>query len=492
MGQTDESSPQSSPSLFFKASSLEIQILGAAGEVTGSCYLITVKDYRIVLECGLIQGSYRDEQRNSNPFPFDASGIDAVILSHAHIDHSGRIPLLVKRGYKGPIYAQRACRDLCEIMLRDSAYLQEKDTQWENRKRARKGLKALDPLYTIPDARRAMRQFESVRYAEKVEILPGITVRFQDAGHILGSAIVELWVTENGHTRKVVFSGDLGHADAPILRDPAVVRSADLVMLESTYGDRNHRSRDDTTAEMREVLETALQGRGNVLIPAFAVGRTQELLYILGGNYEDWGLNRWQIFLDSPLAIEATEIYLRHSELYDEAASVAFAENRRVPFLPNVTFSRTPQQSRAINRIDSGAIVIAASGMCNGGRIKHHLKHNVWRRDCHVVIVGYQAEGTLGRRLVDGAKHIRLWGETIRVAAEIHTIGGFSAHADQSELLRWYGHFRDQPPVVLVHGEPPAADALAAALRRQHGARVSIAEPGARYDLRNPSGRQWH
>jgi metallo-beta-lactamase family protein len=434
---------------------LDIQFLGAAAEVTGSCHLIR-----------------------------DPGEIDVVILSHAHIDHSGRVPLLVKRGYKGTIYAQRACRDLCAIMLRDSAYLQEKDAQWDNRKRARKGLEPREPLYTTRDAKRALRQFEGLDYGERNEILPGVVVRLFDAGHILGSAIVELTLTEANHTRTLLFSGDLGHADAPILRDPTVVKEADLVMLESTYGDRNHRSRDATQAEMHEVLENALDGRGNVLIPAFAVGRTQEMLYILGENYGAWGLDRWRIFLDSPLAIEATEIYMRHSDLYDAEATAAFERNREIPFLPNVTFSKTPQQSMAINRIQSGAIVIAASGMCNGGRIKHHLKHNVWRRDCHVVIVGYQAEGTLGRRLVDGASHIRLWGETIRVKASVHTIGGFSAHADQTELTRWYGHLRDHPPAVLVHGEPPAAEALSVHLRERFNTRVTVAQKGDRFDLR--------
>lgn len=462
---------------------MELQFLGAAGEVTGSCHLIEVDGRRLLIDCGLIQGGPRDEARNRELFPFDPAGIDALVLSHAHIDHSGRIPQLVAAGFRGPIYTQRACRDLCRIMLRDAAFLQEKDAEWDNRKRRRKGLEPVLPLYTGDDARRCMRRFKALDYDSVREILPGVRLRLRDAGHILGSAIVELWLSEGGITRKLVFSGDLGHVGAPILRDPTIIDEADLVLMESTYGDRLHRSRESTWREMHEVLSEAAAAGGNILVPAFAVGRTQELLYLFGKHYRDWGLARWHIVLDSPLAIEATEIYLRHSSLYDVEAHARFKSRRRHPLLPELQFSRTANQSMALNRIRSGLLVIAGSGMCTGGRIRHHLKHNVWRRDCHLVISGFQARGTLGRQLVDGARRIRLWGETIQVNARVHTIGGFSAHADQAELCEWYGQFRGHPPLWLVHGEPSAATALAECLHRDRAAGVRIARPGERVDL---------
>ncbi len=454
---------------------MRLTILGAAEEVTGSCHLIEVNGYRVLIDCGLIQGNARDEARNREPFPFDPATIDALVLSHAHIDHSGRIPLLVKAGFQGSIHTQKACRDLCRIMLRDAAFLQEKDAEWDNRKRRRKGLKPVEPLYTIDDARSCMRQFKGLDYDTIRKILPGVRLRLRDAGHILGSAIVELWLSEAGCERKLVFSGDLGHAGAPILRDPTVIEDADLVLLESTYGDRLHRSRESTWQEMHEVLYAASQARGNILIPAFAVGRTQELLYLFGKHYEQWDLGRWHIVLDSPLAIEATEIYLRHSDLYDAEAQARFRSRRQHPLLPNLQFSRTANQSMALNRIRSGLLVIAGSGMCTGGRIRHHLKHNVWRHDCHVVITGFQARGTPGRALVDGARHIRIWGETIQVNATVHTIGGFSAHADQAELIAWYRGFHHRPPVWLVHGEAQASGALAQLLRQHAPVRVGRA-----------------
>ena len=462
---------------------MDIQICGAASVVTGSCYLLRIGEHQILLDCGLFQGGREIDALNHEPFPFDPSRLDAVILSHAHIDHSGRLPLLVKAGFRGPIYTQRACRDLCRIMLKDSAFLQEKDAEWDNRKRERKGLKSVSPLYTMDDAKACMKQFKGLDYGHRRRILPGVTVRLQDAGHILGSAIVELWLEQGQEQRKLVFSGDLGHAGAPILRDPSIVADADMVLLESTYGDRLHRSRESTLQELQTVLEEALRGQGNILVPAFAVGRTQELLYLFGEHFTEWNLQNWWMFVDSPLAIEATQVYLKHSDLYEPEARKLFRHDRRHPLLPNLQFSRTAQQSMAINRIRSGAFIIAGSGMCTGGRIRHHLKHNVWRRDCHILIVGFQARGTLGRQLVDGAKRIRLWGETIQVKAKVHTIGGFSAHADQDELCRWYGHFKTRPPVVLVHGEPEAAAALQQRLQVDYMAPVRAARLGERIDL---------
>ena len=460
---------------------MQITFHGGAGEVTGSCHLIEANGRRLLLDCGLVQGSRKEEERNRAPFPFEPGSIDALVLSHAHIDHSGRLPLLVKAGFSGPIYTHRASRDLCRIMLQDAAYLNEREAEWENRKRERKHLPAVTPLYDHQDAQRAVRRIRGLGYDEPREVLPGVRVCLRDAGHILGSAIVELTLVEGGTERKVVFSGDLGQQGMPILRDPTPIREADLVLLESTYGDRAHQSREATLAELGTVLKGAREDQGNVLIPAFAVGRTQDLLYLLARHYEEWDVGDWQVFLDSPLAIEATAIYARHSDLYDGEASAIW--HRRETALPNLHLMHTAPQSMALNRVRTGAIIIAGSGMCNGGRIRHHLKHNVWREGCHVVIVGFQAEGTTGRALVDGAKHINLWGERVRVAARVHTIGGLSAHAGQDGLLAWYAGFERHPPVALVHGEPAAQAALAARLAADHGVRALTPARGQGIDL---------
>ncbi len=462
---------------------MDIQFLGAAGGVTGSCYLIRCGAKQLLLDCGLFQGTPQTEAQNRAPFTFDPRRLDAVVLSHAHLDHSGRLPMLVKAGYRGPVYAQRASRDLCRIMLRDAGYLNEKDAEWENRKRERKGLEPVVPLYTRRDAQRTMRYVRPLDYGDETDILPGIRVRLRDAGHILGSSIVELWLSDGGVKRKLVFSGDLGHWGAPILRDPETVREADVVLLESTYGDRHHRSWEATWRELAEVLRTAGHHRGNVLIPSFAVGRTQELLYLFRENYQTWDLDRWRVFLDSPMGIEATEVYARHWYVYDAQAKRARERGGNPLLLPNLHISRTASQSMAINRIRAGGIIVAGSGMCEGGRIRHHLKHNVWRQGCHVVIVGYQACGTLGRSLVDGARHIRLWGEAMRVAAKVHTIGGLSAHADQEGLLDWAANFRGRPLFALVHGETGARQALAERLAVAGRDAVLIPAVGERLDL---------
>ncbi len=462
---------------------MHVEFHGAAGEVTGSCHLLEVAGRRILLDCGLFQGHYEQERRNRDPFPFDPATIDAVLLSHAHLDHSGRLPLLVKDGFRGRIHTQRACRDLCRIMLKDAAFLNERDAEWENRKRERKGLPPLEPLYTVAEARTAMTRFSAIDYDCRHRLATGIEFCLRDAGHILGSAIVELWLNENGRRCKLVYSGDLGHDGAPILRDVTPIADADLVLMESTYGNRLHRSRDQTLTELAGIVRDAARDHANILIPAFAVGRSQELLYLFGRHYDEWGLDRWQIFLDSPMAIEATEVYMRHSGLYDEEARRLWRDRRAQRLLPNLHLSRTAKQSMDLNRIRSGAIIIAGSGMCTGGRIRHHFKHNLWRENCHVVISGFQPQGTLGRRLVDGVEFVQLWGESVRVAARIHTVGGLSAHADRDGLRAWYGAFQGRPPVVLVHGEQQALDSLGEALRGDGAGTVHVAQSGARLDL---------
>jgi metallo-beta-lactamase family protein len=460
---------------------MDIQFLGATGRVTGSCYLIRAAGHNILLECGLVQGSQEEEDRNREPLPIAAEDIDAVVLSHAHIVHSGRLPLLMKLGFTGPIYTHRASQTLCAIMLRDSGYPHEKDAEWANRKRRRRGQSLVTPLYTLADGESVMDQFVGIGYDECREILAGITIRIRNAGHILGSAIVELWLREDDTEKKLVFSGDLGFVDAPVMADPVTVRDADIVLLESTYGDRCHRSPESTLEELRSVFCERERQSGNIIIPAFAVGRTQDLLYLLSEHYDDWRIGDYQVFLDSPMAIEATETYAQFPDLYESRLFRSGTSDSR---LKNLTLSRTAEDSMAINKIESNAIINAGSGMCTGGRVLHHFKYNLWKSNCQVVIVGFQAYGTLGRRLVEGAEQVKIFGEDIRVNARIHTVGGLSAHADQSGLVNWYRNFNNAPPVILVHGEPNSQAALAAMIEQKTQRRPVIPQHGQRFDLR--------
>lgn len=432
---------------------MRLTFFGATEEVTGSCCLLEAGGRKVLIDCGLFQGSPVSEKRNHQRFGFDPSSIDCVILTHAHIDHSGRLPLLVKAGFTGKIITHRAAKDLCRIMLKDAGFINEKNAEWENKKRQRKGLAKVEPIYTMEDAKFAMKQFSAVQYGQRVKITKGIEAHFHDAGHILGSSIVEVFVQTKSQRKKLVFSGDLGKSHPLLLNPPTTIRSADLVIMESTYGDRLHRSAEDTLEELASVFETARVNKGNILIPSFAVGRSQELLYIINMHFHEWGLNDWQFFLDSPMAIEATSVYSKHKHLQNPEAAELWIKDYEHRLMPNLHFVRTANQSMNLNRINNGAVIIAGSGMCTGGRIRHHMKHNIWRRNCHVIIVGFQAGGTPGRALVEGAKKIRLWGETVKVAASIHTIGGLSAHADQQGLINWYSAFEDQPPLLLVHGE---------------------------------------
>jgi metallo-beta-lactamase family protein len=460
--------------------SIDLEFHGAAGEVTGSLYVIRTGAHTLLLECGLIQGGREAEKRNRDPFPLPVDDIDAVILSHAHIDHSGRVPLLARRGYAGPVHTQNATRALCRIMLPDSGYLHEKDAEWDNRKRRKQGKPLVEPLYTLEDAQNCLGQFQGHRYDEPFEPVPGVTVTFHDAGHILGSTIVELAFDDEGRKKTLVFSGDLGYRDAPVMNPPARIRHADVVMMESTYGDRLHRPFAETMKELTDVFETARANQGNIMIPAFTVGRTQDLLYLMAENYDEWGLKDWKIFLDSPMGIEATETYAEYRHLY---GAKLFGPDSNLPDLPNFYTTETTEESMVINQVKSGAIIIAGSGMCSGGRIHHHLKNNIWKPESHLVIVGYQAFGTLGRRLVDGADEIRLWGETYPVRASVHTIGGLSAHADQQDLVEWYGAFDNRPPLYLVHGESDAQKVLADKLRSSMDAPVTIPGQGQKVQI---------
>lgn len=454
---------------------MRVQFLGATGEVTGSMYLVTTPDHSVLLECGLVQGSRKEEQRNAAAFPFAIDELDAVILSHAHIDHSGRVPLLCRRGYTGPIYAQNATRELAAIMLPDSGFLNEKEAERENR-HAERGHEEVVPLYTRREAEACLQQIEGIAYGQPTRITSDLTLTFHDAGHILGSAIVELRYQGDGGDRTLVFSGDLGYRDAPVMNRPARLRHANAVIMESTYGDRQHRRFEDTLTELGEVFETARAQKGNILIPAFTVGRTQDLLYLMSQNVDRWRLDQWQIYLDSPMGIAATQVYARYRHLY---GAKLFGDGTDLRGLPNFTTTQSTEESMQINSVTSGAIIIAGSGMCSGGRIHHHLANNIARPECHVVIVGFQAHGTLGRRLVDGVDEIKLWGEKLPVRARIHTVGGLSAHADQQDLVEWYGRFEDRPPLYLVHGEEKPQQALAARLRDDLQAPVTIAERDA-------------
>lgn len=457
---------------------MEWRFFGACEQVTGSCHIIKSQDKTILIDCGLYQGNQNTERQNSHPFPIDIRTIDAVILSHAHLDHSGRLPLLTKAGFTGPIYAHPATIDLVEILLMDAGFLNERDCDTLNKKRARKHLPKLLPLYDTNDVKKTLRQFQAIAYENPFRLANDLSFCLYDAGHILGSSIVELTVEAHQIEKRIVFSGDLGNQGAPLLKDPTPLQRADLIVLESTYGDRQHKSWEDTWEELKQAIHSASSSKSNILIPAFTVGRTQELLFTFKKNFNHWQLERWHFFLDSPMAIEATKVYAKHWKLYDKQTRIN-VERLGSPYaLKNLHLCPNSQDSMHLNRIQSGAIIIAGSGMCNGGRMLHHLKHNIWKRNCHIIFVGYQAKGTLGRRIIDGAKSISLWGERINVAAQIHTIGGLSAHADQAGLIAWLNHFKDSPPVMLVHGETTAMQALKAKIELTFTNKVQIAKKG--------------
>jgi len=458
---------------------MKLTFLGAAGEVTGSCFLVEAQGARFLVDCGLFQGGREAERRNRARFAFAPRALDFVLLTHAHIDHSGLLPRLVAEGFRGPVHATAATCDLLEVMLTDSAHIQEKEAARAREANAAAGEQD-PPLYSVGDAEGALRQLVPVAYDAEFVPRPGVRVRLRDAGHILGSAIIELWVDEGEARCKLVFSGDIGQRLRPLVRDPAAIHEADLLLVESTYGDRLHRSWPDTLAELiHAVTDTLARKGGNVIVPAFAIGRTQDLIYLLADLYRQGELPEMDIYVDSPLALKATEITLRHlAELDPEAAELIrwLAANRG---RPRIRFVQDLEESIALHQIKQGAVIISPSGMCEGGRIQYHLRHNLGRPACSIIIPGFQAEGTLGRRLVDGASEVPIFGIPVPVRAQIYTIGGLSAHADQQGLLDWLAHFEPPPRATyVVHGEGRVAETFARAVReRLKWPAVSVPRP---------------
>ena len=438
---------------------MKVTCVGAAGTVTGSNYLIETEGVKVLVDCGMFQGSRQMEERNYLDFPYDPGTVSHLLLTHAHIDHSGLIPKLVRNGFSGSILCTPATADLCRIMLADSAHIQEMEAEWRNRKKRRAGRhRLIEPLYTQDAAAAAMEYFMPVNYGNHSILSPYVRVRFSDAGHILGSAIIELWVKEKDREVKIVFSGDLGSINQPIISDPTYIQKADVVFIESTYGNRIHKSKESTYQELKEVIIAAHKDGGNVVIPAFAVERTQEVLYVLNELYQKKQIPSMDVYIDSPLAISATETFVKHPECFDETTINKLRAGSHPLDFPGMHFSRSAEESMRLNEIKSGAIIIAASGMGHAGRIKHHLRHNLWRPEAHIVFVGYQAQGTTGRLIVDGAKRVKIFGEEVTVKANIHTIGGFSAHADKDGLLKWLRYFNPTPSAtVIIHGEPSSS-----------------------------------
>ncbi|GAB4296998.1 MAG: MBL fold metallo-hydrolase [Thiohalomonadaceae bacterium] len=462
---------------------MKISFYGAAGEVTGSCYLVETEQVKFLVDCGLFQGAPETEARNRRPFPFAPHAIDFVLLTHAHIDHSGLLPRLVLAGFKGPIYTTAASADLLAVMLPDSGHIQEMDaerTQHYIKRGGKPRYQSAEPLYTVRDALRSLAQIEPLAYDHDVEPHTMVRCRFRDAGHILGSAIIEVWVQEGYRRTKLVFSGDLGQPNRPILRDPAIIERADILLVESTYGNRLHKDMKATLDEfVTAVNDTLLRKHGNVIIPAFAVGRTQELLYHFHELTRQGRFRNLNIFVDSPMATEVTRITMQHMQLFDAEAKELAAWRAAGHGLPVLKFTGSVEESMALNNIHGGVVIISASGMCDGGRIKHHLRHNLGRRESSILITGFQAEGTLGRRLVDQAESVRLFGQDVPVRADIYTLGGFSAHADQAALLRWLRAFRDPPRrTFVVHGEAATAEIFAATVGQELGWKVQVPTQG--------------
>lgn len=477
---------------------MKITFLGATKEVTGSNYLVEACGKRFLVDCGLHQGSVKEELLNDKPFAFDVRSIDFMLLTHAHIDHSGRIPKLYKEGYNNPIYATKATCDLCEIMLPDSGHIQETETAIKNKKRRRQGQKVmLEPLYTAKEALESTKLFVAEEYDKLIELAEGITVRFNDAGHMLGSAMIEIWVNENGKEQKIVFSGDIGNNDIPLLASPTMIDSADYLIMESTYGNRLHIRNNEKASMFLDVVSETIDNGGTVVIPSFAVGRTQEILYELNQikdqhkddekfQEEYKNLMNIPVYVDSPLAVSATEVFRKNMNLFDDEIQEFIKRGDNPLEFPGLRFTQSVEESKALNESNEPCIIISASGMCDVGRIKHHLKHNIWNPNSTILFVGYQAPGTLGRRIADGEKNVKILGEEFTVNARVEYIEGFSGHADQQGLLNYVCSFKNKMPkhIFLTHGEEDAQDTLKEKINEQApNINVTIPEYGQEFTL---------
>ncbi len=478
---------------------MKVTFLGATKTVTGSNFLVEGAGKKFLVDCGMYQGSASDEYENEEPFLFDVNEIDFMLLTHAHIDHSGRIPKLYKEGYRNKVIATKATCDLCSIMLPDSGHIQEMEVEWKNRKRERKGEDPLPPLYTAEEAAKSLEIFSPVNYDEIIDIDDNIKVRFNDAGHMLGSAIIEVWVTENEKTEKIVFTGDLGNNDIPLLSPPTMIEDADYLVMESTYGNRLHIRNDDKASLFLDIVYETLEKGGTVVIPSFAVGRTQEILYELNRIKEEKHdeefykkykrLMSVPVYVDSPLAISATEVFKENMNLFNEETQAIINAGDNPLEFDGLKFTKTADESKALNASNESAIIISASGMCEVGRIKHHLKHHLWEPNSTILFVGYQAPGTLGRKLVDGEKKVKIFGEEIAVNARIEYIEGYSGHADQEWLLNFVYSFIKKPNhIFLVHGEPEGQEVLKQKLEETTEIPVIIPEYGESYDLEEKVG----
>ena len=468
---------------------MKVKFCGASIGVTGSCHLISTDNHKVLLDCGQFQGGREMDKMNEAEFPFNPAEIECVILSHAHIDHCGRIPLLGKRDCKGPSYCTDATADLLNVMLKDSAYIHEKDAEWQTKKNLRTGKPPVDPLYTIQDSEAALRLVKPILYDQLVELNPDMKIVFNDAGHILGSAIIELWITEAEKTSKLVFSGDLGVENRPILRDPVKIKKADFLIMETTYGNRLHPKNATSIDELIHITLKTIKRGGSVIIPSFAVGRTQELIYQFNMFYEHHPeyadtLGKVYVYIDSPMATTATEVFKKNVQVFDEETKAYILSGDHPLDFPNLKFTRNTADSQMLNEDKSPKIIISASGMCEAGRIRHHLKHHLWDSRNSIVFVGYQAEGTLGRMLVEGAKEVKIFGEPIKVGAEIYNLEGFSGHADQKGLLDWLGGFQKEPKhIFLVHGETQSKVDFAAKVKEVLGYDPIVVNGNTEYEL---------
>ncbi len=479
---------------------MKITFLGATKTVTGSNFLVEASGKKFIVDCGMYQGEAEDEWENSAPFAFDVNEIDFMLLTHAHIDHSGRIPKLYNEGFRGKIYATKATCDLCSIMLPDSGHIQEMEIQWKNKKRIRKGLDPIPPLYTAEEAIKSLEIFEPVKYDEIVDIDENIHVRFNDAGHMLGSSIIEVWADENGKRTKAVFTGDLGNNDIPLLSSPTMIDDADYLVMESTYGGRLHMKNENKAEIFLDIVYETLEKGGTVVIPSFAVGRTQEILYEINSlkdkkhdeefNKKYEKVMQTKVYVDSPLAISATEIFKENQDLFDEETQALINSGDNPLEFRGLEFTRTADESRALNASNEPSIIISASGMCEVGRIKHHLKHHIWDPNSTILFVGYQAPGTLGRKIVDGAKTVKIFGDELSVNARIEYIEGYSGHADQEWLMNFVYSFITKPKTIfLVHGEPEGQIILKQKIQGSTGIPVIIPEYGEQYELEEQVNR---